>query len=51
VKLLPPLIITDEDCDWIERALETTIAASHQVPGAAWSLGKTLVGHALRASA
>jgi ornithine--oxo-acid transaminase len=30
---------------------EATIAGSHQVPGAAWSLGKTLVGHAMRASA
>jgi ornithine--oxo-acid transaminase len=51
IKILPPLIITDEDCAWIEQAFEATIAASHEVPGAAWSLGKTLVGHALRASA
>jgi ornithine--oxo-acid transaminase len=51
IKLLPPLILTDEDCAWIERAFEDVIAGSHQVPGAAWSLGKTLVGHAMRASA
>ena len=51
IKILPPLIITDEDCEWIERAFEATIAGSHQVPGAAWSLGKTLVGHAMRVSA
>jgi ornithine--oxo-acid transaminase len=51
VKLLPSFVLTDEDCAWIERAFEETIAASHKVPGAAWSLGKTLVGHAMRASA
>ncbi len=51
IKLLPPLILTDEDCAWIEQAFAEVIAGSHQVPGAAWSLGKTLVGHAMRASA
>jgi ornithine--oxo-acid transaminase len=51
VKLLPPLIITEEDCKWIEEAFEATIAAAHKVPGAVWSLGKTLADHALRARA
>ena len=51
VKLLPPLIINDADCDWIERAFDEVIADSHRVPGAVWSLGKTLVEHAMRASA
>lgn len=51
VKLLPPLIISDEDCDWIEESFEATIAAAHKVPGAVWSLGKTLADHALRARA
>ena len=51
IKLLPPLILTNEDCAWIEQAFEDVIAGSHQVPSAAWSLGKTLVGHAMRASA
>ncbi len=51
IKLLPPLILTEADCAWIERAFEDVIAGSHEVPGAAWSLGKTLVGHAMRASA
>jgi ornithine--oxo-acid transaminase len=49
IKLLPPLTITDADCDWILNAFDAVIAASHRVPGAAWSLGKTLVGHAMRA--
>jgi ornithine--oxo-acid transaminase len=51
IKLLPPLVITPEDCDWITQSFDAVIAASHRVPGAVWSLGKTLVGHALRARA
>jgi ornithine--oxo-acid transaminase len=51
VKLLPPLTISDEDSAWIENAFEATIAAAHKVPGAVWSLGKTLADHALRAQA
>ena len=50
VKLIPPLIIDDEDCDWIVRAFDEVIADSHRA-GAVWSLGKTLVEHAMRASA
>ena len=51
VKLIPPLFINDEDCAWIERAFDAVIASSHRVPGAVWSLGKTLVDHAIRARA
>jgi ornithine--oxo-acid transaminase len=51
VKLLPALVITDEDCDWIERSFDDVIADSHRVPGAVWSLGKTLADHALKARA
>ena len=50
VKLLPPLIINDEDCDWIVRAFDAVIADSHKA-GAVWSLGKTLVGHAMKSQA
>jgi ornithine--oxo-acid transaminase len=49
VKLLPPLVITDEDCDLIERSFDDVIAATHRVPGAIWSLSKTLVGNAMQA--
>ena len=49
VKLIPPLIISDEDCDWIERSFETVIADAHRVPGAIWSLGKSLIENAARA--
>lgn len=51
IKLLPPLIISDEDCDWIERSFEAVIADAHRVPGAVWSLGKTLIENATRARA
>jgi ornithine--oxo-acid transaminase len=51
IKLLPPLCITEEDCSWIEKAFDTVIASSHKVPGAIWSLGKTLVDNAVRKSA
>lgn len=48
VKLLPALVITEADCEWIERAFEAVIADSHRVPGAVWSLGKTLADHAIK---
>jgi ornithine--oxo-acid transaminase len=48
IKLLPAFVINDKDCDWIVRAFDEVIAGSHRVPGAIWSLGKTLIGHATR---
>jgi ornithine--oxo-acid transaminase len=51
IKLLPPLVITEEDCSWIEKAFDEVIASSHKVPGAIWSLGKTLVDNAVRKTA
>jgi ornithine--oxo-acid transaminase len=51
IKLLPPLIITEADCDWIERSFDAVIADAHRVPGAVWSLGKTLADNAMRARA
>ena len=48
VKLLPPLVIDDADCDWIETAFDAVIADSHRMPGAAWSLGRTLADHAMK---
>jgi ornithine--oxo-acid transaminase len=49
IKLLPPLIITDGDCDRIEGSFDAVIADSHR-GGAVWSLGKTLVEHAMKRS-
>ena len=51
IKLLPPLIIDDADCSWIEKGFDEVIAGAHRVPGAVWSLGKTLVDNAIRKSA
>jgi ornithine--oxo-acid transaminase len=48
IKLLPALVITPEDCDWILRGFEASIADAHRGPGAVVSLGKTLIGHALQ---
>jgi ornithine--oxo-acid transaminase len=50
IKLIPSLTINDDDCDWIVRAFDDVIDDSHRM-GAVWSLGKTLVQHAVRASA
>jgi ornithine--oxo-acid transaminase len=49
VKLLPPLIISEADCDWIEGAFDAVIADAHRVPGSVWTLGKTLAENALAA--
>jgi ornithine--oxo-acid transaminase len=51
IKLLPALLITDADCDWVESAFEAVIADAHRVPGAIWSLGKTLVDNAVKGRA
>ena len=51
VKLLPALVITEEDCAWIESAFDAAIAESHRLPGAAWSLGKDLARQARKAAA
>lgn len=48
IKILPPLMITEEDCEWIETSFDSVIASAHRVPGAVWSLGKTLVDNAMR---
>jgi ornithine--oxo-acid transaminase len=51
VKLLPPLVLTEKDRDWIVNSLDKVIADCHQVPGSIWDLGKTLAGHALKGKA
>lgn len=51
IKLLPPFVISDDDCAWLEGAFDRVVAASHRVPGAIWSLGKTLVENAMKVKA
>ena len=48
IKLLPPLNISDADCDWIESSFDAVIADAHK-SSAVWSLGKTLAEHAIKA--
>jgi ornithine--oxo-acid transaminase len=50
IKLLPTLNINDADCMWIETAFDSVIADAHRVPGAVWSLGKTLAENVRRSS-
>jgi ornithine--oxo-acid transaminase len=47
IKLLPPLVINDQDRAWLVSAFDQVIADCHQVPGAMWTLGTTLAHHAL----
>jgi ornithine--oxo-acid transaminase len=48
IKILPPLMISDEDCKWVEDAFDAVVSGAHRVPGAVWSLGKTLIDNAVR---
>jgi ornithine--oxo-acid transaminase len=50
IKLLPPLVLSDSDMDWIETAFEDVVGDAHRL-GAVWDLGRTLAGHALKARA
>lgn len=51
VKLLPPLVIGEKDCDWILKAMDEVIGDTQEVSGAIWDLGKNLISHALKAKA
>ena len=50
VKLLPSLVLSDADCARIESGFDAVIADSHST-GAVFSLGKTLVEHAMKTRA
>jgi ornithine--oxo-acid transaminase len=50
IKLLPPLVIDEEDVTWIETAFEDAVRESHTL-GAVWDLGRTLAGQARKAAA
>lgn len=47
IKLLPPLIISDDDLAWIEAAFAAVLSDAESLSGI-WDLGRTLAGHALR---
>ncbi len=48
VKLLPPLMITEKDQNWVTDSFDKVIADCHQVPGSIWDLGKNLASHAMK---
>lgn len=48
IKLLPPLVVSDSDAEWIVGAFDKTIADCHKVPGAIWDLGRRLAGAAMQ---
>ncbi|MGF1476145.1 MAG: aspartate aminotransferase family protein [Geminicoccaceae bacterium] len=47
IKLLPALVVSDTDRQWIVSALDEVIGDCHKVPGAIWNLGASLVQHTL----
>jgi acetylornithine/succinyldiaminopimelate/putrescine aminotransferase len=50
IKLLPSLVITEEDVADIVRAFDRVMAAAHRFPGPVWEIGKRLAGSAMRMS-
>ena len=48
IKLLPPLVINDDDIEWIENAFDQVISESENL-GAVWQRGKNLAKHAMSA--
>ena len=47
IKLLPPLVVSDQDLDWIVHSFEAVIGDNQSLANLL-ELGRTLVGHALR---
>jgi len=50
IKLLPPLVLSDDDVAWVLRAMEDVIAECHKFPGSAWDVGKDLAKRAMAAA-
>jgi ornithine--oxo-acid transaminase len=46
IKFLPAMVATEADMDWFASAMQTTLAGTTRVPGAAWD---TVIGLAKRA--
>ncbi|MFH1652985.1 MAG: aspartate aminotransferase family protein [Pseudomonadota bacterium] len=50
VKILPPLIITDEHADYFLKSFEEVMIECHKMPGTAWKVGKDLAVAAMSSS-
>lgn len=48
IKLLPPLIITEQEVSAFVNAFEDVLADCHRYPGTIWDFGSTLVKQALK---
>jgi ornithine--oxo-acid transaminase len=48
IKLLPPLCLSQDDEDWIVRAVDDVLADAHRFPSAIWDLAATFTGNALK---
>lgn len=48
IKLLPPLIIGEEEVDLFVNAFEDVLADCHRYPGTIWDFGSTLVKQAIK---
>ncbi|TVQ78539.1 MAG: aspartate aminotransferase family protein [Phycisphaeraceae bacterium] len=42
IKLIPPLVLSENDAIDIAKAFEATVAACHRFPGPAWEVGRKL---------
>lgn len=42
IKLLPALVMSRDDVDWIVRGFDQVMAGAHRFPGPAWEIGKRL---------
>jgi len=48
IKLIPPLVLNENDVDEIVKAFDAVIGACHKFPGPVWEVGKRLSQHALK---
>jgi ornithine--oxo-acid transaminase len=51
IKFIPPLILTEDDRQWLVGSVTDVVADAHRVPGAVWDFGKTLATQAIRMKA
>lgn len=48
IKLIPPLVLNEQDVDEIARAFDAVIGACHRFPGPIWEVGKRMTEHAVK---
>jgi len=48
IKLIPPLVMTESDCDWFLQAFDDVMQKLHRFPGPVWEAFSNIGKHALR---